>query len=133
MPTAEPFHLQMRTVRYKGVRKFSHKPRKLHERKRKARKSNPPGVPQTYLGLGALPIPLCGSSFPTPVPGRLRAQGLETEPLALPSSLQSDVPSAFSFLITLSPACHSDMEQKGPSCERITAGFGFVFHQSPAS
>lgn len=115
------------------MREFSPKPRKLHERKRKARKSNLPGVPQTYLGLGALPIPLCGSGFLTLVPGRLRALGFETEPLALPSSLQSGVPSDFCFLITLSLACHSEMEQKGPSCERITAGFGFVFHQSSAS
>ena len=77
---------EMRTVRYKDVREFSHKPRKLQERKRNARKSNPPRVPQTYLGLGALPIPLCRSGFPMPVPGRLRALGLETEPLAFPSS-----------------------------------------------
>ena len=105
---------EMRTVRYKDVREFSHKPRKLQERKRNARKSNPPRVPQTYLGLWALPIPLCRSGFPMPVPGRLRALGLETEPLALPSSLQSDVPSVFSFLITLSPACHSEMNRKGP-------------------
>ena len=125
MPIAEPFCLQTRQVRCKVVREFSPKPRKLHKRKRK-----PPGVPQTYLGLGALPIPLYGSGFPTLLAGRLGALGFETEALALPSSLQSDAPSDLPFLITPSLACHSEMEQKGPSRERITAGLGFVFHQS---
>lgn len=43
-------------------------------------------------------------------------------------------PSAFSFAIAIVlPATHSETKQEGPGCERITAGFGFVFYQSPGS
>ena len=88
----------------------------------------------TYSEFGGSAQPLLRVWLSHACAWRTRSSGpLGQSPFPFSFLPLSHVPFSLLLFDHTGPACHSEMDQEEPSCERITTGFGFGFCQSPAS